>query len=199
MATPDFSLMSSWEELKDHLDRATHAERVAWVYALPIKQMPALYERSAGRPIDLTHFVPASVPEGTQVVHWGKNGIPLIKAFNRFQKRFTRTASSASEQTLIGYNESSMRAFVGPGSMVCHIDTDPEGVVHPVVDYTRRVTEQVEGWPEPKPAEDRLGVLVYKSLQDWMWPVSEHVSIGRCFQHGKWSNQYFAITREDPT
>src|SRR2546422_8034477 len=93
------------------LDGLAPAERVAAVRELSGKEQAALFEAAKGtRPLTIADFVPESTPPLREVIHEGKNSLPL---FSRFQKRFYRPAPSAQE--LWGYNEQPLKWATGPG------------------------------------------------------------------------------------
>ena len=74
--------------------------------------------------------VPAEVPPLTEVIHDGKNSLPL---FSRFQKRFCRPAGPLGDTELWGYNEQAMRVFTGPGYFVAHTPEERDVII----DYSR--------------------------------------------------------------
>src|SRR5687768_9556045 len=77
------------------LDGLDEAARVQAVTGLRRKQMAALFEAAAdGKPLALTELVPADVPPLVEVIHEGKNSLPM---FTRFQKRFCRPRGSSTE------------------------------------------------------------------------------------------------------
>src|SRR5438132_1198100 len=93
------------------LDGLPPAERLAAVRELTAKEQAALFEAAQGaRPLTIADFVPAGTAPLREVIHEGKNSLPL---FSRFQKRFCRPDAAAAE--LWGYNEQPMRWATGPG------------------------------------------------------------------------------------
>lgn len=185
----------SIQEIGAHLDALDHEARMAELYALNKKQQRELYVRAASAaPITLEHFVPADVPPLTEVIHEGKNSLPV---FREFQKRFCRPAEGEGE--LFGYNEGSTRKLIGPGFYVAHAtagtpEWEERGAV--VVNYFR-VPEApvVEGWPKVKRNNQGLQMFVYNKTRDFMRKVSEHASIGIAFRKEKSMDSYFILTR----
>lgn len=179
------------EELAEHLDRLTHEQRLLEIRALTGKDQARLYERVAGAvPLDLDFYVPQSVGPLTEVIHHGKNSLPM---FSYFQKRFCRP--EADNGTLYGYNHQTMSWFTGPGYFVVRpLPTDKRVVI----DYTEVPPVKPASWPTIYP-NSRLGSrLVYYQMRDFMWKVSSHVSIGRAHRNGKEQPNWFVLTREDP-
>ena len=74
--------------LEHVLNDLGHSGRLATVRGWEPKTLTKLYEAAKGHhPLTLEHFVPASIGPLTEVIHHGKNSLPL---FSHFQKRFTR-------------------------------------------------------------------------------------------------------------
>jgi hypothetical protein len=106
------------QELARGLDDVADEVRFQSVYELGATELARLFEAAGdNEPLRLEHFVPADMPFGAEVVHWGKNSLPL---FRRFQKRFCRPVGRASE--LWGYNEHPLRRLAGPGYFVARED-----------------------------------------------------------------------------
>lgn len=168
---------SSIGEIADYLDGLDHATRLEKIYSLSGADQMRLYEKAAGAPrLDLAYFVPSSVPDGREVVHYGKNSMPI---FRMFQKRLCRPAGGRNE--LWGYNETVVRPWIGPGYFVAHetaaAGSDPRGAV--VVDYFRVPDGPVvSGWPAVRPNRQGLQRFVYDQTRDYMRRISAHVSIG---------------------
>src|SRR6476619_3671855 len=91
------------------LDGLTDDARVEAVVHLGRRELAALYDAAADAPaLTLADFVPDGVGPRVEVIHHGKNSLPL---FSQFQKRFCRAPGGV----LWGYNEQAMRPFTGPG------------------------------------------------------------------------------------
>jgi len=176
--------------LTTFLDNRTHLERVAGIRSLSGVDQARMYDVVAGAAsLSLDFFVPNTVPDMTEVIHHGKNSLPF---FTKFQKRFCRPHESSA--VLYGYNEQAFRPVTGPGYFVVkplHADR------RIVIDYRTVPLEHVEGWPPLSPNSRLLSRFVYHNMQDFMWRVSEHVSVGRAFKAGRWLPNYFVLCRED--
>ncbi|HQY62041.1 MAG: hypothetical protein IPF92_02350 [Myxococcales bacterium] len=174
--------------LTDVLDGMGHEGRLHTVRGWGKHRQAELFEAAKGyRPLTLSHFVPDDVPDLTEVIHDGRNTLPL---FNNFQKRFCRPEAGATE--LHGYNEGSTRVFTGPGYYVA---TERDGEL--VIDYRKKATVKDPRWPEILPNSQKLGFLVYEGMVDYMRGLSNHVSIGRAEKGGKLIDAYFVLVRQD--
>jgi hypothetical protein len=174
------------------LDGLGDDDRIDAVAHLRRRELAALYEAARDNPpLTLADFVPVGVPPRTEVVHEGKNSLPL---FTRFQKRFCR-APGPSATELWGYNEQSQRALTGPGYFVVH--HDDEGQL--VIDY--RTLPQADpadlppGWPRMIPNSARLSRFIYNGTVDVMRRVSDRVTVGRAHRKGKPMDAWFALVR----
>ena len=58
--------------------------------------------------------------------------------------------------------------------------------------------EKPGAWPPIKKNESGLGKIVYGGMVDVMRGISSHVSIGRAFRDGKFTENYFLLCRQDP-
>jgi hypothetical protein len=169
------------------LDGLTAGDRLQAVSALRRKELAALYESAAGnQPLRLTDLVPASVAPLGEVIHDGKNSLPL---FTRFQKRMCRPTADASE--LWGYNEQDLRAVTGPGYFVIH----PSDRGELLVDYRRLPPEAPPGWPRIIPNSARLSRFIYHDTVDVLRWVSDGVVIGRAHRRDKPMDAWFALVR----
>lgn len=181
------------EGLAHALDGVGHEGRVRSVVELTKKEMAALFDAAADNPATtLEDFVPAGVEPMTQVIHHGKNSLPM---FTRFQKRFCRPPEDGPSDQLWGYNHTDafLQTVTGPGYFVLHPWKDG-GVV---IDYTMLPPSHPNEWPEIIPNSARLSRFVYHGMQDVMRKVSEHVTIGRAQKGGKWMDAWFILVRED--
>jgi hypothetical protein len=179
----DLSALGAW---LDQFLLSYH--RIDVLRALTAREQAALFEAAEGfRPLTLAHFVPDGVPALREVIHDGKNSLPL---FSLFQKRFCRPAEGSNE--LWGYNEQPMRWATGPGYFkVREIDA---GQV--LIDYLEVPSGKTpERWPKVLPNSARLSRFVYFHTQDTMRGVSEHVSIGRAARDGKPMDNWFVLCR----
>lgn len=180
--------------LSKDLDEIGHLARVWSVRKWTPAHMTALWEAAKGfRPVTLDDFVPPSIPPLVQVIHEGKNSLPL---HTRFQKRFCRPSNPEAKDTLVGYNHQTLSAVTGPGYYVAHPSTEG-GPGEVDIDYTMLPREKPDGWPELLPNEARLGRFVYAGMIDVMRGLSRHVSIGRAKKRARWMNAWFVLVRQD--
>ncbi|UCF48749.1 MAG: hypothetical protein JSU89_16560 [Myxococcales bacterium] len=185
--TPDMAAVTS------HLDSLDSTARVAEVRTLGRRQQARLFEAAKGyKPVTLNDIVSSDRGAMHEVVHHGKNSLPL---FNRFAKVFMRpTAGSGPE--LWGYNRTGtfIETVVGPGYFVAY-PFEVDGEV--LVDYLRVPPERPEHWPAILPNSARLSRFVYNGTQDILRGVSEHVTIGRAMKGGKPMSAWFVLCRDD--
>jgi hypothetical protein len=176
------------------LDELGHEGRLATIRGWERSHQARLYEAAQGyQPLTLEHFVPASMAPLTEVIHHGKNSLPM---FTHFQKRFTRP--EGQEAVLWGYNHQQNQGFTGPGYFSVHTNVEKdmhEGEV--AIDYRKLPPDKVSAWPEIIPNEARLGRFVYAGMVDVMRGLSKHVSIGRAWKNGGWMDAWFVLCRED--
>ncbi len=184
-------------ELGEYLDGLSPDHRLHETRQLGGRDQARLYELAAeAAPLDLAHFVPADRGELREVIHDGRNTLPV---FTTFQKRFCRPAPGADR--LFGYNEGVTRALLGPGYFVAHPtagnrEWEARGAV--VVDYFMVPDGPVvSGWPKVVPNSRGLQLLVYQGTRDFMRRVSQHVSIGAAFKGERPLGAYFTLCRQD--
>src|SRR4051812_24760702 len=92
------------------LDGLDAGARRTAVTGLRRKELAALFEAAADNPpLLLTDLVPTRTPPLAEVIHDGKNSLPM---FTRFEKRFCRPPG-AERGELWGYNEQDLRAVTG--------------------------------------------------------------------------------------
>jgi hypothetical protein len=170
------------------LDSLDGADRLRAVAGLRRRELAALFEAAAdNQPLRLTDLVPAEIPALTEVVHDGKNSLPM---FTRFEKRFCRPPGEDRGE-LWGYNEQDLRAVTGPGYFVVH---QPQGS-EVIVDYRRLPPQPPPGWPRILPNSARLSRFIYNGTIDILRRVSEGVAIGRAQRAGKPMDAWFALVR----
>lgn len=184
-------------EIGAWLDGMDHAARMDAMSSTSRSEQRRLWDLAAASPaITFEHFVPANVADRTEVIHHGRNTLPV---FRHFQKRFARAADGS--RRLFGYNEGATRALIGPGYFVAH---DTAG--HPVweergawvVDYFMVPDGPVpDGWPKVIPNNQGPQILVYNRTRDFMRRVSAHVSIGAAYKVEKSMASWFTLVRED--
>lgn len=172
------------------LDAMDEPDRVVAVRSIRGKDQARIWAACEGRGTTLDDIVPPGQAPATQVIHAGKNSLPL---FTHFEKRFCRTADDPN--VLYGYNEGATRPLVGPGCFVAHYFPD-RGEVG--VDYYKvppADTSLPDGWPAVKPNEAGIQRFVYAKMVDYLRKVSRHVTIGRAVRQGKETGNYFLLCR----
>jgi len=179
--------------LSEALDRMEAKSRLDTVMSIQPDEQRILWKLVEGQSLGVDHFVPSGVDALKQVIHHGRNSLPM---HNFFQKRFARVEGESSD--LYGYNEQTWVWMTGPGYFVAHPTADekePPGDY--VIDYTLIPPKKPDAWPPIIPNEAKLGRFVYAGMKDYMRKVSEHVSIGRAYKKGKPMNAWFILCRED--
>jgi hypothetical protein len=180
--------------LSKALDELGHSARVWSVHKWDRGIQAKLYEAAKGfRKVTLDDFVPPSTEALKEVIHHGKNSLPM---FTEFQKRFCKPKDDAEKGVLWGFNFQTMAPFTGPGYFVTHAASD-DGEVD--IDYTMVPREKPDAWPEILPNTARLGRFVYHGMIDVMRGISTHVSIGRARKKGQNMDAWFVLVREDPS
>lgn len=178
--------------LSKDLDELGHPGRLWAVHHWTRADMATLWEAAKGlRPVTLDDYVPPGVGPLVEVIHDGKNSLPL---FTHFQKRFCKPADPGTKDAAYGYNHQSMSAFTGPGYFVMHPSTEPGEMD---IDYTMVPKEKVTAWP-PIVNNGGLGRFVYRGMVDVMRGIATHVSIGRARKSQGWMDNWFVLVREDP-
>ena len=194
------------DDIATYLDGLNHADRVAELRTLRGKPLGKLYDAAAGRHTGLEFFVPADTPAGQPVLHHGTNSLPApVGGF--FRKPMVRSMEDPG--TLWGYNDNeglvaTIPWITGPGYFAVR-DTgseSPDGRTDHggqlfINYYERPDSAPVSGWPDPKPPIGFTAGLVFGEMCDYMWRVSEHVSIGAAFKRGKVVGAWFSLVRED--
>jgi len=186
---------TSIDDLASFFNGMDHAGRMQALSKTSKAQQKRMWEIAADAPpMTQQDFVPDAVADVTEVIHHGRNTLPL---FNFFQKRFAR----AADGTLFGYNEGATRPLIGPGYYVAHsTEGNPTWEERGawVVDYFMTPDGPTPaGWPTIKRNNQGLQVLVYNKTRDFMRKVSDHVSIGMAFKVEKSLNNWFTLCRED--
>lgn len=178
------------DDIARHLDALAPEARLAEVAALSGKEQQALFELAKGRGCTVDRDFTPGKGALVEVIHEGKNSLPV---FTRFQKRFARLEGAEPRTT--GYNHQAMAAFTGPGYFTAR-EAELDGVKTVVIDYTLLPAERAAGWPEILPNTARLSRFVYNGMQDWMWRVSAHVTIGRARKASGWQPNWFVLCRQ---
>lgn len=177
-------------EVGRRLDAADPARRLALVRSLSRRAQANLYEAAKGfRKLSVDDLVPRDVAPLTEVVHDGKNSLPV---FSQFAKVFCRPKPDAQE--LWGYNRtgSLIEHAVGPGYFVASQGPGDEVLI----DYTRLPDTKLPGWPEIASNAERLSRFVYAGMIDALRAVSQHVTVGRAIRNGKVQDNWFVLCRK---
>lgn len=182
------------EKLEHYLNELGHSGRLYVTRQWNLETQKKIYDAAAGfRAITLDTIVPAGTPPLQEVIHHGKNTLPV---FSRFQKRFCRPSDGAVTEKLWGYNHQAMAPVTGPGYFVT-VQGANAGEVD--IDYRMLPPEKAIPWPEILPNTAKLGRFIYDGMVDVLRGISSHVTIGRAIVKGKAQNAYFVLVREDPT
>jgi hypothetical protein len=115
--------------LSKYLDGLDNETRIKEARALTGKEQARLFDAAEGfKPVSLNDFVPKDYPTMKQVIHFGRNSMPM---FTTFEKRFCRPDGKEGADRLWGYNQSGafINTFVGPGYFVAKQDSAKEVVV----------------------------------------------------------------------
>ena len=168
------------------LDAMDHATRLDTVRKMGKKIQQPLFHACKGREVGIEAIVPADKADLSEVIHHGKNSLPVA---SHFQKRFARNPTNPNE--LLGYNHQDLAWLTGPGYFVAYAK---DGEV--AIDYTRSPEMTLDTWPPILPNERGISNLVYAHMIDYLRRVSDHVTIGRAFRKGKWTENYFLLCRE---
>ncbi len=184
-------------EIADFLDSLSHTKRLEETRTLNRKNQEWLYQQAKNNnPLQLSDFVPTE-ESNVEVIHYGRNTLPLPSMLKLFEKRFCRPQTR--EDALYGYNEGMTRPLIGPGYFVakrCPPEWENLGSI--VIDYFEVPDEAVvEGWPKVKRNNQGLQVLVYHQTRDFMRRVSSHVTIGAAYKKDKPLGHYFILCRNE--
>ncbi len=182
---------ASMPDIAAHLDRLESATRLEQALALGERDQARLFDLAKdARHLGLGELVPPGTPPLVEVVHEGRNSLPL---FRRFAKVMCRPDGDDSPEQLWGYNRNPalVATTVGPGYFVVVAHGDGESLV----DYLRVPPRKPEAWPAILPNDARLSRFVYNGTQDVLRGVSTHVSIGRATRAGKVMNNWFVLCR----
>jgi hypothetical protein len=190
---------ASMDAIAAFLDGLSHDARLSQTRALGRDAQRQLYRKAAAaKPLTLLDFVPQAVAPRTEVIHHGRNTLPLPGSLRHFQKRFSRPDSSDTQ--LYGFNMSPFLTTIGPGFFVAvatagRPEWEARGAV--VIDYFQIPDGPVPaGWPKVIPNTQGLQRFVYHRTRDFMRRVSTHVTIGAAFKEEKSLDHYFILCRQ---
>ena len=174
--------------LAAYLDGLDARLRVAEARDLSADEQARLFEAAQGfRRVTLDDFVAKDEKPLEQVIHHGRNSLPM---FRLFEKRFCRPDAGGEE--LWGYNEQTWKTFTGPGYFVAKPASDLEVVI----DYCEVPPRKPAAWPVILDNSARLSRFIYYRTRDFMRGVSKHVTIGRATREGKPMDNWFVLCRE---
>jgi hypothetical protein len=148
-------------------------------------------------PMTLADLV-VDAPARAEVIHDGRNTLPLPTALRAFQKRFCRPDGGGDR--LFGYNHGPTMKAIGPGYFVAELTrTRPawrsRGAI--VVDYFQVPDGPVvDGWPPVKPNRAGLQRFVYAGTRDFLRRVSHHVCVGAAYKGERPLDHYFVLCRQ---
>ncbi len=180
------------DALAEYLDSLDDTRRVRFVRSIGARTQARLWEAVRNRPATLADLVPPSLPPAVEVIHKGKNTMPILSAF---EKRFCR--AERRDDLLYGYNEGPTRNIIGPGYFVVPA---AEARSEVGVDYREVPPPGARlplAWPPVKANEVGLQRLVFAGMVDHLRRISRHVTIGRATRSGKETNNYFLLCRVD--
>jgi hypothetical protein len=178
------------ERLARVMDDLGHEGRLHTIRTWGGNKLAKLFDAAQGfRRVTLDHFVPGGTPPMTQVLHEGKNSLPM---FSHFRKLLCRP--EGEENVLWGYNQNWHEPFSGHGYFVAR-PSDIEGEV--VFDYGLLPKNKLSSWPPLVDNSARLGRFIWVGLVDQMRGLSSHVSLGRVARGGRVTDNYFALCRRD--
>ena len=184
---------ASAKEIREAFDALSHQERLNEMYQFDSHSQALLFDLVTGQDCSFDFFVPPS-RLNEEVIHWGQNSLPL---FSKFQKRMA-AIEGVNGIEYSGYNEQLMKALTGPGYFQLADNlVSPGGRKQLFVDYINLPSFKLDSWPAIIPNSARLSRVIYYQTRDWMWQVSEHVSIGRASRQGRWMDNWFLLCRED--
>jgi len=180
-------------ELESFLDGLSPTARLSETRSLGRADQARLFDAASGhRPIGLHHFVGPNASAMSEVVHEGKNTLPV---FSTFAKVFVRPEQSDGME-LWGYNRAGgfVETLVGPGYFVA----SPREGGEVLIDYRRLPADRPSHWPAILSNASRLSAFVYDGTFDVVRGVSEHVAIGRAFKDEEPMSAWFILCRQDP-
>jgi len=181
------------DALAAQLDRMDEGRTLAFVRRVKARDQARLWAAAEGRPTRLVDLVPEGVPEGVEVIHVGRNSLPL---FTAFEKRFARVPGEPGK--LHGYNEGATRKLIGPGYFVAAEDGERGEVGVNYYEVPPGDEHLPDHWPKVKPNESGLQRFVFAKMVDYLRRVADGVFIGRAVRKGRVTNNYFLLCRTTP-
>ena len=183
----------SLSAVSEALEEAAVDERVRLLRTIKGRDQARLWIAAEGQKVPLEHLVPEGGEAAREVIHAGKNSLPM---FTCFEKRFCRDATEA--ERLWGYNEGATRGIVGPGYFVARVDEKTGSACVDYYDIPPEGATLPSTWPAKRPNEAGLSRFVYAKMVDHLRQVSPHVVVGRAIRGGTVTDNYFLLCRIDP-
>ncbi len=184
---------ASLSQIADYLNSLGHRQRLAEIHQVDGPMQALLYEMAEGAACKLVgDFVPRDKLD-QQVVHWGVNSLPVA---SRFQKMFYMSSNQPTFDVCPGYNEHRFRILTGPGYFTAKDHLWQDTVSRVTIDYFDVPTQKLPQWPTILPQNVRLARFMYYQTRDWMWKVSDHISVGRAKKLDDWLDSWFVLCRE---
>jgi hypothetical protein len=179
------------EGLSNYFDNLDNRVRISEARSLTAREQALLFDQAVGfRPLTLKDFIPETLSPLHQVIHYGRNSLPVFKIF---EKRFCRPDRKGPTDALWGYNEQPLKGITGPGYFVARQANELEVVI----DYCEVPPRKPKDWPTILPNSSRLSRFIYYQTRDYVRGVSKHVSIGRATRQGKPMDNWFVLCRDD--
>lgn len=181
-------------EIAAFLDGLELHDRILAVRGLSgTARQAALWHAAVGAPrVATDQMVPPEYPARRPVIFHGKNSLPV---FSEFQKICFRPEGPATPSVAWGYNETSIRQWIGSGYYVLH-DTPDASLGGAAFDYTQLPASTLPSWPEVKPNTAGISRFIYGNMLDYMRRVASEVFIGSAVRGGREMNSYFIVVRE---
>jgi hypothetical protein len=181
-------------EIAGFLDGLSLHDRIAATRGLGGSRLQgALWKAVSATPrVTTADMVPPDLAPLRPVIFHGKNSLP---AFTEFQKICFRPEDPALADVAWGYNETSIRTWIGPGYYVLH-DVGPGMPGASAFDYTQLPTSTLPSWPALRRNEEGISRFVYAGMLDYMRRVAGDVFIGSAVRHGREMGSYFLLVRE---
>jgi hypothetical protein len=178
------------DALAAQLEALGEPDKIAAVRRMNGRVQARLWQAAQGRSTSLSDLVPEGIAPGIEVIHAGKNSLPM---FTHFEKRFCR--ASGHDDRVYGYNEGSTRKLVGPGYFVAYFYAERGEVGVNYYDVPPAGAQLPPGWPAIRVNESGLQRFVYAKMVDYLRKVSDTVTIGRAVRGGKETGNYFLLCR----
>lgn len=183
--------LSDLPALARRLEAGDEDARVDFVRGLGKADMVALWDACEGRAAAIDDFVPAGTRLGREIIHKGKNSLPV---FSHFEKRFTPADGRPEE--VYGYNHTPMNfTTAGPGYFVGHLDPQERAFG---INYYRvppATAPLPASWPRVRDNHFGLQRFIYAEMIDYMRRVCDGVTIGRAWRRGVRTDNYFVLAR----